>query len=77
MTTQERELAGNLLELAEESNRLAGELAKLSDEQICDRLEDVEATMIRVTKWRPLGTPRSNRITRRRIDHDVDVEQAE
>jgi len=76
MTTKERELASNLFELAEECNRLADELAELSDEQICDRLEDVEAAMIRVSKWRPRGTPRSDRITRRRIEHDVDVEQA-
>jgi hypothetical protein len=64
MITHERELASNLLELAEASNRLVDELAGLSDEQICDRLEDVEAIMIRVTKWRRGGTPRSNRITR-------------
>jgi hypothetical protein len=67
----ERELASDLLELAEESNRFADELPGLSDEQIGDRLEDVEAVMIRVTKWRPGGTPRLNRITPRRIDHDV------
>jgi hypothetical protein len=82
MTTKERELASNLLELAEQCNRVAYELAGLSDEQIADRLEDVEAAMIRVTKWRPGGTPRSIRITRGRVDHDVDaapkaVEQAE
>ena len=78
----ERELASNLLELAEESNRIADELPGLSDDQISDRLEDVEAAMIRVTRWRPSGAPRSHRITRGRIDHGVDaglkgVEQAE
>ncbi len=83
----ERELASHLLELAEESKRVADELPGLSDEQISDRLEDVEAAMIRVTNWRPGATPRSNRITRGRnritrrrnritqgrVDHGVDA----
>ena len=51
MTRKDRELASNLLELAEQANRLADDLPHLDHGQILDRMESLSAGITRTLKW--------------------------
>jgi len=51
MTRKDRELASNLLELAEQANRLADDLPHLDHGQILDRMENLSAGITRTLKW--------------------------
>ena len=51
MTPKDRELASNLLELAEQANRLADDLPHLDHGQILDRMESLSAGITRTLKW--------------------------
>jgi len=51
MTRKDRELASNLLELAEQANRLADDLPNLDHGQILDRMVTLSVGITRMLKW--------------------------